>query len=204
LLLIVFSCIHKGTPVIRASPHSLKQAGTPYKIPITRYSWSMTTAHISEVALVLSAITALFSGTTWWLTLYDRRAPLILKAKLGDWHRVSVGFFSVTLLVFNPSSRSNCIQGYSLRVKNQDGEWTVFSTETLEVSEEDVKINVLPFPVPSASGVELQVGTVDGYLNGLPDPLLIEIELLDIYNRKYLVPMALRNRYAGHATVTER
>ena len=155
----------------------------------------MTTTQIAEMALIFSALTVYFSGNSWYHGWKDRRAKLILKVKSGAWSRSTSLFFATTLIVFNPSSRANCIQEYRLKVRTLEGDYLEFPTEAL--STDNGPINPLPLSIPSATGVEFQVGTVEADMNRLPLDMEIIFELQDIYGEWYSAVHTLRNRYAG-------
>lgn len=89
-----------------------------------RLVWDVTKA----VVPILISFVALF------FVLSDRRAKLDVRSKRGDWYklRMTLGsemMFQAVIEVYNRSSRSNAIRGYSFEYKDIDGKWKPMESE---------------------------------------------------------------------------
>lgn len=81
-----------------------------------------------------AVVPILISFVALVFVLNDRRAKLDVRSKRGDWHklRMTLGsemMFQAVIEVYNRSSRSNAIRGYSFEYEDTDGKWKPMESE---------------------------------------------------------------------------
>jgi hypothetical protein len=89
-----------------------------------RLVWDIAKA----IVPILISLVALF------FVLNDRRAKLDVRSKRGDWYKLrmtlrSEMMFQAVIEVYNRSSRSNAIRGYSFEYKEINGKWKPMESE---------------------------------------------------------------------------
>jgi hypothetical protein len=140
----------------------------------------------------------LISGMALLFVLYDRRPWLTLRARKGEWYKLtptmngSEVIFRGVIEVYNRSNRSNAIRDYRFRCK-LNGKWREMESELYKNTHrfggpeepEPEMANRTPFALSPYSGEQIHVQAIAKLPR--PSELTIEIEVEDLFRKSYRV-----------------
>jgi hypothetical protein len=151
------------------------------------------------VPVIISAAALFISAAALFFALKDRRPRLDMRAKRGEWYNLRTTLprgeiiFQGVIEIYNRSSRSNAIRGYSFEYKDVNGKWTSMESEQyMNTPNKDSKgdaategvFNRTPLPIGPYSAVESYVQALATML--LPkDGLHVRIVVEDLFAKRY-------------------
>lgn len=152
---------------------------------------------LSSFVPYVAYLSFILSFAALFVTLYERRARLLVHMRKGRWTSWRGDLLIAVLEVYNKSSRPNTVSGYCLEAKSADGKWIPLESERYEPSiegEDGVEVfNDTPVTLAPYSGMAVKVGAF-GQWHTLPSDLSVRVSAVDLFGTPHRVVFTVVNR----------